>query len=282
MEFKQTQKKNAIRLVGRIKAVDVVDGLTKDGVPTIYGTITVAANDSEYSVNFFESKTWSSEKENPKYKEIPALQNDTIVSLSCELQGNKFIGNDGTLITTNRLRLGFINRPLQTDQEGLTFDIVGVVLSPLKEVRDKEDNVTHYALTLGQAQYKLNYGWSVIQLSVEANNTAAINYMQSNFTPGATVRPTGHGKATIRTREVRTEAAFGADKVETYQDHIYHYFVDSALMVAEADFYTEAQIKALNEATEAYNANLKEENSAPAAPAADKPSSASALFGFSE
>lgn len=266
MNLTKEQRQNYFNLTGTISAVDIQPGKTQNGVDYIRGTITVAADDSEFNVTFFEMKKWKigtpQERPNPRFVEVQELSNGQAVAFSCSLEENKFAGNDGSVISNEQLTLNFINQPRQGDQPGLTFDMVGVVLAPLKEIKDEKDNTSGYEIKLGQGQYRAERGFSVVGLNVDPNMTAAVNYIRDNYKIGDTVRVSGRGKSIIETTTKTTETLFGEPQVETYQNHTTNYFIEGGLQVSEAMVYSKEEIEALTTFTKEFEEELKTKQAA--------------------
>ena len=266
MEFTKGQMQNYFNLVGKLGSVDIKDGVTKNGVDYIRGTIIVEANDSEFKVTFFEMKTWKNgTMANPKFEEIKSMSNGQLVSFSCSLEENKFAGRDG-IISNEQLTLGFINKPSQTDEPGLTFDIVGVVTSPLKDVMNEKGDLIKHTIKIGQGQYRADQGFSIVELSVNPNQTGAVNYMRDNYTLNKTIRVSGRGSSTIETREVEVETLFGTPNIEIYQNHVTDYVIEGGLEVNDGMIYSEEAIEFLKKATASYEEQLiSDSKSKPAA-----------------
>lgn len=276
MNFTKEQRQNYFTLVGEISAVDITEATTGMGVPYIRGTITVKADESEFNVSFFEMKKWKvgkpDERPNPRYEEVKGLSNGDPVRFSCALEENKFAGSDGSVISNEQLTLNFINQPNQNDQKGLIFDMVGVVVAPLKEIKDEKDDITGYELKLGQGQYRADRGFSIVTLNVDPNMTAAVNYIRDNYKVNDTVRVSGRGKSIIETETKKTETLFGEPKVEVFQNHKTNYLIEGGLQISDAMKYSDDAIQALVTATKEFEAELKNKQAA-------KPKTAASTFG---
>lgn len=266
MNLTKEQRQNYFNLNGTISAVDIQEGKTQNGVDYIRGTITVKANESEFNVTFFEMKKWKvgtpQERPNPRYTEVQELSNGQAVAFSCALEENKFAGNDGSIISNEQLTLNFINQPRQGDQPGLTFDMVGVVVKPLAEVKNEKDDVVGYSLKIGQGQYQAERGFSVVSLDVNPQMTAAVNYIRDNYKIGDTVRVSGRGQSKIETTTKTTETLFGEPVVETFQNLETSYFIEGGLQVSEAMKYSEEEIEQLTTFTKEFEESLKNKQAA--------------------
>ncbi len=261
MQLRKEQLQNYFTLIGALGTIDITDGTTQAGVPYIRGIITVKADESEFKVNFFEMKKWKvgkpDERPNPRFEEVKELVAGQIVRFSCALEENKFAGSDGNIISNEQLTLNFINKPNQGDEQGLTFDMVGVVLKPLQDKVDDKGNLVKHTIKLGQGQYRANQGFSIVELAVDKNQSGAVNFIRENYKVGDTVRVSGHGKAVIETSQKTTESLFGEAKVETFQNYSTDYFIDSGLQANDSNKYSEADIAFLTEATKTYEEELK-------------------------
>ena len=262
MNFTKEQRQNYFTLVGTISAIDIQENTSAAGVPYIRGTITVKTNESEFNVHFFEMKKWKigqpDERPNPRFEEIQNLGNGNPVRFSCALEENKFAGRDGTIVSNEQLTLNFINKPNQNDEPGLTFDMVGVVLSPLAEVKNEADELIAYEIKIGQGQYRADRGFSIVSLNVDPNMNSAVNFIRDNYKLNDTVRVSGRGKSIIETTTKKTEALFGEPVVETYQNHKTNYFIEGGLQVSDAMRYSEEEIKALTLATQQFEESEKQ------------------------
>lgn len=273
MNFTKEQQQNYFTLIGKISAIDINHADSQNGVPYIRGTVTVKADESEFNVHFFEMKMWKigkpDERENPRYNQIQALENGQNVNFSCGLEENKFAGSDGSIISNEQLTLNFINAPKQGQQPGLTFDMVGVVLSPLQEVKNDKGDTTGFKIKIGQGQYRADRGFSVVTLNVDPNMNAAVNYVRDNYKLNDTVRVAGRGKAIIETEERVTESLFGETQVEVFHNHKAQYVIESGLVVSEAMQYSDEAIEYLTTATKDFEATLKSRAAAKPAKAAN-------------
>lgn len=269
MKFNREQTRNNVTVIGSIGAIDLREGTGKSGQPYIMGTLTVKADDSEFKVSFFENKTWGvgtdNPRPNPKFTEIQNMSEGQVVNLSCALEENKFKAQDGNIVSTQRLSLSFINKVNQTDEPGFSFDITGVVVKPLREVRDEQDNLKHYTIEIGQGQFRTENGFSVVKLDVPAENTAAATFMRDNYTLHKTVRVTGYAKATVEEIIRKVDSQFGEAMEQKFQNYRVNYFISSGLQVEETANYTQEQIDYLVKATADFEETLKSASSAPKA-----------------
>ena len=271
MELTKDQKRNYVSVIGILSAIDRREGTTANGDPYVAGTFTVKAGDQEYKVEAFEMKTWgrgtNTERPNPKYSGLLELTNGESVDFSCSLVENRFF-SQGQIYSSTRVSLAFINKPRAGAEPGLKFDIAGFVTQPIQEVRDKEDNLTHYSIKIGQAQYDLSRGVSAVELTVDPKNQSAVQYMRDNYTLHKTVRVSGHGVAKIVTEVIKEEAVFGDPIERVYQNYTAHFVIDSGSVVPAEDVYREDQIEALVRATRDRDEEMKSSASKPASSAA--------------
>lgn len=263
MEFKREKTLNNVRVIGRVESIERRDTETRTGVPAVAGHIMVRHGESVVKVEYYEMKTWSTGA-NPKYATINTMNEGTLVSLSASLEENKFVAKDGNLIQNQRLNLNFINDVRQSDEEGTFFDIIGVVLEPLKEVKDDEGNTINHTIKLGQApswqpKDAPAKGYSIISLDVNPSNSAVVNGIEKAYTVGKTVRVAGHAQVIVESKKEIIEADFGEDEVRITQKFDSKFYIDKGLRTLPTEEYTDAEIAHLQAATIAENERLKEE-----------------------
>lgn len=290
--FTREKTLNNVRVIGTVESIDRRDGESKAGVPVVMGSIMVKHEESVVRVDYYELKTWKNgTMKNEKYNTISNMEEGNLVSLACSLEGNKFVGRDGNLVNGQRLNLNFINDVRATDSYGTVFDIIGVVLDPIREVKDKDNNIINYTLKIGQApQYQPANGplrgYSMVTLDVDPKNTPIVNGIEKNYLAGTTVRVSGHAQATVTEHVEVIESIFGDDEKRVTQRFDSKFYIDKGLRVLPDQEYTEEDIAYLTQATLDENTRLEEDAKSKPAATADTATSGAAegslenLLGF--
>lgn len=143
------------------------------------------------------------------------------VSVTCELEENKFVNQD-KLIKTNRLTMSFINFLTATDvkEDEATFDVEGFVveqLHPAMRRKNDETYISHYEMKIAQANWTGKLA-KVLTFAVDVENQAAIDFITNNYLNGNTVRLFGNIDYQVETVTTTQEVDFGAPITRTYQN----------------------------------------------------------------
>lgn len=264
MEFKREKKLNNVKVVGRVESIERRE-MDNKGVPVVAGHILVRHGDSVVRVEYYEMKTWKSgTMVNEKYGKINNMNEGDLVAFACSLEENKFVARDGSLVSHQRLSLNFINDVRQTDEEGTYFDILGVVLQPLKEVKNEEGVITNYTIKLGQApQYQPENrpakGYSIITLDVQPENATVVNGAEKHYLTGTTVRVAGHAQVIVENVKEVIESVFGDDEVRISHKFDSKFYIDKGLRTMPNEEYTDEEKQYLERSTIEENERLAEE-----------------------
>lgn len=151
-------------------------------------------------------------------KNISTLLNKRVVVSGAQLRGERF-WSPRTNQLTNAVRINFniIRTASPKDEDKATFDFGGFVTRPLQEVVDENNNVKHYQITLGQANYSETNMFEVA-FTVDASNVAAARAIENMYTAGTTVEVSGNYRTIVTTVEKVTEVAFGDPVVKKYNN----------------------------------------------------------------
>lgn len=256
-------KENRVNITGTITAMDIADTFNDNNTPIKRGTVTVKVGESEIVLNIYMSEVYRSGKENKSYTLLNELGVGSFANFSCQLDENKFVPDGSTDISRSyRIRASFINKPRAGDVEEATFQYGGVVLSPLKEVTNKEGEVYRYDIMIGQPEYRKDdevhlTGFNTVRFNVDPRNNNMIEAVRSTLSPLDTVKINGNIVSEITTTQVVEEALIGEGRTITYQNNFTSFNITGAVVVPENQVYSEEQINFLIANTKTADSALK-------------------------
>lgn len=242
--------KNLVTITGKLVKNNIEEFTTKSGDEAIGGSLVLrTADDSEHEVNFFAFKFKKDEngkftsEEGYFYKQyIDAMNNlkdiehcsegespDVISITDGTFITNDFKGNDGNVVSTNKISARFINKVEPKDYENTVleakFEVEGIIESILDEiVKDvPTGNLIIRMNAIGQkadgfgkdAKYEAN---SLIPIKMTVDKSMADAFKSAGYYDGCFTKLAGVVVNSVDIQEIVEKAAFGTDikrKVKT-------------------------------------------------------------------
>ena len=213
-------QKNTIS--GKLVNIDNREGTTKKGDEYIGGNIHIeTGSDNVIPISFFATKNKKDGKPNPVYASLQTVikeyksiathgreEADMVEVGAARLTENSFFVRDGAMIRGFQFGAPFFNRKADITPQG-EFNVVGEVV---KITEDIVDDVPTGNLTLTMLIVTYSNTANLVDFAVEGEK--AVNYVQTNFSPGMEVKLTGD-ILVMETFDKKVEAsAFGEDIVE--------------------------------------------------------------------
>lgn len=204
-------------------------------------------------VGSFQNKIYAkSGKTNPTFTTLENIEEllDTRVALSgASLKGERFwLASTSQLVEAPKINFSFIRAAKITDEDQAVFYYQGFVVRALAEKLDQDEKVSHYTLSLGQANYNED-NMHVLTFVVENDRPGIIKGIQDNYELFNTVYVKGilTNKVTIVTKT--EEVAFGDPEVRSYTKTDRRFVITGAglpIIGVEDGEYTTEFIKKLN------------------------------------
>lgn len=247
------EAQNNIVIEGLLLEKDITEGEGNDKSKFIRGTFTIeTAENEQHQVNMSASEFKKDGGENSLYAGLQTIKNEykSVAEVGREeahkvrvdrgqLQLNEYVGRDGQLKSFPRIRTPFMNR-VEAGEEYVPqagFEVEVVVQSVTPEIdRETEDETGRVKL---KAIIPL-YGGKVIPFDFVVNKDGS-PYVEDNYSNGDTVFVYGDIVNFKEKKEVRTESAFGADKIDTIYRTKREYEISGGL-----EPYEEDDVKAYN------------------------------------
>lgn len=261
-------KENKIHVVGTIEEVDLKRDVSRNNNKNYIGGNIVIKSDIDgreqlTTLNLFAFERTKEGKENSFYKTYDGLEEriGERVSVDGELEENRFYSErNDSLISQVRNRAKFINKANDGDEDTASFTFGGYVVKPLSERLNKDEELIHYEIVLGQADYS---GSKPIYLTfaVDPDHEKAVKFMQDNYEVGETVRVTGDIEIVHEQNEVVEENAFGEDNVRVFDNIFRTYKITGGSEPYEKNAYEEEYILDLAETYKKIGSELKQKSS---------------------
>ena len=247
MDKMNVSRENRIEIIGTLEA----NNLIKDSSPKIgsyiRGDMVIKVSSPKQMsipVSYFASAMTKDNKPRKLYGQLEGLRVGQKIGIVGEIRDNKFWDTTrGQLVKTKRLNLTYINTVKVEDQDKADFVFSGFVAESLKEVFDKYQNLTGYALKIGQADYNGNRA-QIITFVVDPKNSQAVRYIETNYTGGKTVKVSGLLDYNITTETREEPQDFGPAIVKTFQRSIANLTIAGGVAVEEG-IYDKADIDTL-------------------------------------
>lgn len=274
-------KENRIDIVGTLESIEVIKDTSIKAGAYIRGNMVVKVSlpkQMNIPISFYAGALTKTGAPRKLYTQLESLRQGQRIGIIGAIQDNKFWDNGrGQLVKTKRLGINFINVPGPTEPDRADFSYSGFVQETLKEVHNKEGQLTGYTIKLAQANYN-DSRCETIAFNLDPNNSQAVNYIMKEYTSGKTVKVSGELDYDIIT-ETREEAVdFGKPVIKTYQRNISNLMITSGTAVSDG-FYEDADIKKLMAADleddNAVQERMKNAQKSSAAPTGNKPLAAS-------
>lgn len=260
---------NRLDVTGPVIQLDIQD-TSYNGTPVVRGKIVVKTDLAEITIDFYQTATYKSGKENNTYRILRDLVVGNIYTFQCTLDENKFVPSGREEVARSyRANLTFINKPIDSSVHTSSFRFLGIVTRGLQERRNQEGEIYAYEIMVGQPQYKEEKGLNVFRFNVPVDSPN-LEIIQSNYTRGRTVDIAGHIESVMTTVEKEQAVEFGEPVIQTYSNKFDYYFIDTGIQVPEAQVYSDEDIAKLVEATKKAEADLLKGNNTPKPVAAAK------------
>lgn len=237
--------KNLVTVTGKLVKNNIEEFTTKKGEEVIGGSLILrTADDSEHKINFFaykykkdENKNFTSE-ESYFYKQYTDAMNlkdiehctegetpDIISITDGMFTADDFKGNDGNVVSTNKISARFINRIEPKDYESTVleakFEVEGIIESITDEiVKDvptgnltiKMNAISQRADGFGKdAKYEAD---SIIPIKMTVDKSMANAFRSAGYYDGCFTKLAGVVINSVDIQEVVEKAAFGTDIVK--------------------------------------------------------------------
>ena len=242
LNIKEKESKNIVEIVGILKELDINEGTSKkSGKDYISATAKVVldqdingvATECVVPVRFFAMKEKADGSENKVYSRIQSYrENFTSISAAedaskadrvkisgARISENPYVNQSNTLVEKNFVINGsFINKARETDVDGATFEVSGVVGKIMPEV-DSEDNETG-RLIVHLIIVEYNGNVSVLKMVAEGPAKA---HIEQNWNQGDTVNANGIINMCASVKTITEEQGFGPPLVKkqtTYRQEL--------------------------------------------------------------
>lgn len=235
---------NQVFIIGTIESLNIIKDTSAKVGAYIRGDLVIKVSHPKpmnIPLTFFTGAVNQKDgKPRKLYGQLESLRQGQRISVQGSIEANKFWNqNNGQLAKGKRLKLNFINNVNQGESDRADFVFSGFVKESLKEMHNKEGDLTGYNIQLAQATYD-NSRAEVIGFMVDPNNRQAVNYVMSEYTAGKTVKVSGELDYDIITEIVD----FGKPITRTFQRNISNLIITSGSSV-EAGTYSKEDIERL-------------------------------------
>ena len=140
----------------------------------------------------------------------------TRVKVIGSIEENRFFQERTGQIVSFNLNAGrFIYDVTDKTPDSATFEFAGYVDKHVHEKTNKDGEVLHYELVLGQANYNGTKP-VMVKFQVPADNKRAVAYMERNYEKGTTVTINGNLSVEVEKITKEEEVAFGDPIVKEY------------------------------------------------------------------
>lgn len=264
-------KLNRIHVVGTIEEVELKRDVARNDKNYIGGNIVIksqlgegdSAREQLTTIHLFAFQKTKDGKDNSFYKTYDELE-DRIgerVAVDGELEENRFYSDrNNTLISQVRNRGKFINPAKREEEDEATFTFGGYVVKGLTEKLNKDNELIHYEIVLGQADYsgeKPIY----ITFALDPEREKAVNFIQNNYEVGETVKINGDIEIVHEKVEYTEENAFGEDNTRVFDNYFRSYKITGGSEPLEKNAYPEDYIIELGQTYKKIGKNLQEDSS---------------------
>lgn len=296
LNIKETESKNIVEVTGILNELEVTTGTSKKTNKDYVSATAKIRLDQDINgvvteniipVGFYANKLKNDGTENKMYKRIleygqtlisataaedPSMASKVKIS-GASLTENAYYRQDGTLVEKNfAIRGSFINKQRDTDEEGATFEVSGVVGKMLNEV-DKDGQETG-RLFVDFIIIGYNGVAHVIRMVAEGASKA---HIENNWNQGDTVNVNGKINMYSSIRIVKEEQGFGEPierKIPEFRQELV-IIGGSKYGLDEAYSYDSGDVKVAIDERAAYLKSLEQAKKATTTSTAKKPN-----FGF--
>lgn len=175
------------------------------------------------------------------------------------LEENRFFQErTGQIVSFNFNSGRFIYDVTDKTPDSATFEFAGYVDKPVHERTNKDGEVLHYEVVLGQANYNGTKP-IMVKFQVPAENRRAVTYMERNYEKGVTVTINGNLSVEVEKITKEEEVAFGDPIVKEYINTFRAYkVVSGSEPIYGRNEYTSAMIRTLANAYEDEAVDIQE------------------------
>lgn len=239
---------NQVFIIGTIESLNIIKDTSAKVGAYIRGDLVIKVSQPKpmnIPITFFTGAVNNKDgKPRKLYGQLESLRQGQRISIQGSIESNKFWNtNNGQLAKGKRLKLNFINNVNQGEADRADFVFSGFVKEGLKEIHNREGELTGYGIQLAQATYD-NSRAEVIGFMVDPNNRQAVNYIASEYTAGKTVKVSGELDYDIITETREEQVDFGKPITRTFQRNISNLIITSGSSV-ESGVYEPADIEKL-------------------------------------
>lgn len=266
------QSENIVEIEGILSEVDVREGEFKNSTtnmmtPYLSGSIKVKVaqeinkvmTDIEVPINFFASKFTNKNTENPAYKSIMDLKNNfTSIAASDEdhadririsrgsISENAFPGRDGSIVSRPQINASFFSKVSKDNCHPTANFQTVICVGNIKEEVDYNGELTGAIIVQGIIP---QYGGKVDVVDFRVVNKDAIDYINTNWNKGDTLRVAGKVNFSSKTIHEVEEVEFGEpiEKVRTISTKELIITSGSSSFDGDLAFDTDEIAKALQE-----------------------------------
>lgn len=231
-------RENTVLVIGTLESNNLVKDVSSNPKvgPYIRGNMIIKVTSPKVMsipITYFASVNTQEGKPRKLYGQLESLRNNQRISITAHIQDNKFWDTSrGQLVKTKRLTLDYINAIKAEENDKAEFIFSGFVAETLKEVHDKDENLTSYTIKLAQSDYKQTRA-EVIGFVVDPNDVRAVNFIAREYTGGKTVKVSGQLDYDVKTETRTEEVDFGQPVVKTYQRTISNLVITGGVAVTE-------------------------------------------------
>ena len=228
LDIMTTESKNEVYVSGILNELDIVEGSTADGRDWIRGTANILVDQDingkmtenivpvkMFSMRFKKDGTTPNKLYDiingykTAFTSAAAVEDNSLATkvtvAQGKLQENIWIDSGtGKERSTFQIQSNFLNRKKDTDAEGATFQLTGVVIKMIEELDREESPTGRLLLKFGI----ISYGGKIeiVNLVAEGNAKA---HIEQNWQEGDTVKVAGKVSMTQKTIETEEEQGFG-------------------------------------------------------------------------
>lgn len=160
------------------------------------------------------------------------------------IEENRFFQErTGQIVSFNFNSGRFIYDVTEKTPDSATFEFAGYVDKPVHEKTNKDGEVLHHEVVLGQANYNGTKP-IMVKFQVPADNRRAITYMERQYEKGVTVTINGNLSVEVEKITKEEDVAFGDPIVKEYINTFKAYqVVSGSEPIYGRNEYTNAQIR---------------------------------------
>lgn len=263
MQKNTLERTNRVYITGTLSQIKDSREGEKDGVAWIAGTVIVTSGDNEIEVKYFSSAKTKDGRDNMRYANYLGVEKllGQKVRVNGELSGRVWYNaSQGQVINFNEVNASFFNQAKPNDEDSAQFEFGGFVVKPIYERYDKEQNLIHYEMEVGQANYS-GETMHIVKFTVGKDNPNVVSAIERAYTKGTTIRILGDIRYEVHMDEVIEEVAFGDPIVKKFQSTFKNFFITSGKdpIIEDGLAYSADDIAKLESSYHNFVARLEEE-----------------------